>query len=262
MSSKRTTLSISWSSLVQQYITSIQLAHIIYTRVVQIIVRQKKNPLVLFRLILIFEVAFERVSYLVRSHRHTGQRSRSRETERPTKRAEHQRKREGEDRQTEGEEEIGCLVLPRYTLLYLSHSLILSSSCTVHSFEHLSRSISPYHAHPSMPRLSLSFCHVRTFIHLLSVLPAARVLSTHRSSFPLFTLCSPPLSQSLLPALDSLPSFSPSSFSSLRPSSSRSFTQSRNQPRRSHSLVAPPPTHIRTTDTSSVTIDLPGLQTF
>lgn len=88
--------------------------------------------------------------------------------------------------------------------IFIPLTLILSSSCTVHSFEHLSRSISPYHAHPSMPRLSLSFCHVRTFIHLLSVLPAARVLSTHRSSFPLFTLCSPPLSQSLLPALDSL----------------------------------------------------------
>lgn len=62
-------------------------------------------------------------------------------------------------------------------LLYLSHSLILSSSCTVHSFEHLSRSILPCRANRRC-RVSLSFCRVRTFIHLLSVLPAARVLST------------------------------------------------------------------------------------
>lgn len=62
-------------------------------------------------------------------------------------------------------------------LLYLSHSLILSSSCTVHSFEHLSRSISQCRANRRC-RVSLSFCRVRTFIHLLSVLPAARVLST------------------------------------------------------------------------------------
>lgn len=64
---------------------------------------------------------------------------------------------------------IGRLVLTRYMLLYLSHSLILSSSCTVHSFEHLSCSISPCQANRRCRvSLSLSAAYARSFISSLS----------------------------------------------------------------------------------------------
>lgn len=83
-----------------------------------------------------------------------------------------ERRKERERRWTkerEGETARGCLVLARYSILYLSHSLIPSSSCTVHSF--VRPLLSPSYLLLALSH-SLSVLHARatrTFIQLVSV---------------------------------------------------------------------------------------------
>lgn len=87
-------------------------------------------------------------------------------------------RKEQRKRKQEGARETACsrLVLARYSILYLSHSLIPSSSCTVHSF------VSPLLA-PSFSLYLSRSLRVNLFSLFLSVLRARA--NTHVHSFRL-----------------------------------------------------------------------------
>lgn len=139
--------------------------------------RVRKNPFVSFGSI-VSEARLQRV--VVRSRWHAKQREEvegvSRATNQPSEsntnrweRAQIENGRRGRDRPSRSDALHASIFIP------LINSILVVHRSFIRTFVSLYLTVP---RQPSLSRLSLSFCRVRTFIHLLSVLPAARVLST------------------------------------------------------------------------------------